>query len=173
MLKKQKKTKIKSQIDKTAYDNAVISWITPEYILHEKGRLWTIIAVITVIIAAILGILTDGWTFSLAVVVFAVVYYILHIEHPKDLEVKISEFGIKIGAKIYSFNNIKAFWIIYEPPYVKTLTIQVKGEWLSEVVIQLNGEDPSKVRQFLGGKLPELKDKAEAFSDVLLRIFKI
>ncbi|OGJ42395.1 hypothetical protein A3B60_00115 [Candidatus Peregrinibacteria bacterium RIFCSPLOWO2_01_FULL_39_12] len=155
------------------YDKSVISWIAPEMIRHDRGTVWKI--VVSLISATIIagGIVYNSWTFSLAVAAFIVVYYLVNLEHPKDIEVKLSEIGIKVGTKKYPFSRIKAFWIIYEHPYVKTLNIRIAGEILADITIQLNHQNSSEVRNFLIAHIPELEGQSEKITDIFLRLFKI
>ena len=157
----------------TAYDDAVLSWVAPETIKHERGVLWKVIMTITVLASVIGGFCYDSATFSIAIMAFVVAYYFAHLEHPKDVEVKISKIGIKVGARKYSYSRIKAFWIIYEPPYTKTLNIRVAEELITDITIQLDGQNPSQVREFLIEKIPELEGQREKLSDIFLRILKI
>jgi len=109
----------------------------------------------------------------LAIIVFTAVYSLIHLEHPRNVQVKISEIGVKVGLKKYSYGKIKAFWIIYEPPFVQTLNLRVEGDFIGEITIQLAGQDPAQVREYLISKIPEMEGKSESFSDILVRLFKI
>ena len=80
-------------------------------------------------------------TFSFAIIAFVVAYYFAHLEHPKDVEVKISNIGIKVGGRKYPYSRIKAFWLIYEPPYIKTLNIRVSEELVSDINTYFNNSD--------------------------------
>lgn len=157
----------------SAYDEAILSWVTPEAIRHERGTIWKFLIGIALIFTIAWGIVYNAWTFSLAIGVFAVVYYLIHLEHPKDIEIKISNIGIKVGGRKYPYSRIKAFWLIYEPPYIKTLNLRVSGEMVSDITIQLNGQHPADVRQFLMERIPELEGQSEKLSDIFLRLFKI
>lgn len=155
------------------YDKAVISWIAPEMIRHERGIVWkiTISLISAVLIAG--GVVYNSWTFSLAIAAFIVVYYLMNLEHPKDVEIKLSGIGIKVGARKYPYSRIKSFWIIYEPPYVKTLNLRITGELVADITIQLNHQNPSEVRNFLMKNITELAGQSEKITDTFLRLFKI
>ncbi len=175
---KQHKLERRRQLDMiknmpSAYDDAIISWIAPETIRHQHGPIWKTVMSFLVAGAIILGIYYDAWTFSLVVAVFVITYYLVHLEHPKSLEVKISDIGTKIGYRKYTYSQIKAFWIIYDPPYVQTLNIRVIGEYVSDITIQLNTQSPATVREFLMAKIPEMEGQSEKLSDIFLRLFKI
>ncbi len=173
--KEEKKQKRFLLLNKpSAYDDAVLSWIAPEAIKHQKrGILWKILIFILILSAVLWGFYNDAWTFSVAIIAFVIVYYVVNLEHPKDVEIKISDIGIKVGSRKYSFNRIKAFWIIYDPPYTNTLNIRVLGEMSTDITIQLGEQHPAPLREFLIGKIPELEGQSEKLSDIIFRIFKI
>ncbi|MDA1061128.1 MAG: hypothetical protein O3B47_05045 [bacterium] len=157
----------------SAYDEAVLSWIAPETIKHERGTVWKVIIGLLIIGTAIWGILNNAWTFSLVIVVFSVTYYLAHLEHPKHVEIKISNIGIKVGGRKYPYNRVRAFWLIYDPPYVRTLNIRVSGDIATDITIQLDRQNPSELREFLMDKIPEMEGQSEKLSDILLRLLKI
>ncbi|MFA6992501.1 MAG: hypothetical protein WC269_04465 [Candidatus Gracilibacteria bacterium] len=157
----------------SAYDNAVIHWTAPEYIRHERGLLWKVAAATVISLLMVFAVMEDSLTFSLAIIAFAATYYLVHLEHPKRVEVKLSNIGIKVGKRMYSYGKIKAFWICYMPPHVKTLNIHVDGGLVNDITIQLDGQNPSDVREFLLTKIPELEGKSESLGDAILRILKI
>lgn len=171
MAKKQKEFRLHNK--PSAFDNAVLSWVAPEAIRHERGRTWKIVMAALAIGLAVGGIVYDAWTFSVAIVAFVLVYYLVNLENPKDVEVKISDVGIKVGSRKYQYGLIKAFWIVYDPPHVKTLNIRVRNDISCDITIQLDGQSPGPVREFLLEKIPELEGQDEKLSDVLLRILKI
>ncbi len=157
----------------SAFDKALISWIAPETIIHQRGPIWKTLMSILVIGVVAWGIYDGSWSVSLVVGTFAIVHYIIHLEHPKATEIKISDIGIKVGTRKYSYSQIKFFWLIYEPPYVQTLNIRVEGNVLDDITIQLWNQSPAVIREFLMGKIPELEGQSEKLSDIFLRLFKI
>lgn len=157
----------------SAFDNAVISWIAPEHIRHKRGRLWKVIVAALLIAAIVTGIAHQAWTFSLAIVVFAIVYYLLNREPAKDVKVSISDIGIKVGKRKYPFTRIKSFWLVYEPPYTKSLYVKVDGELVVDVSIQLNKQDPSEVREFLIEKIPEREGHNQPLAELFSRLLKL
>lgn len=157
----------------SAFDEAVLSWVAPEAIQHERGTIWKIIMSILVVGSVVWGIMNNAWTMSLAIAAVAIVHYLAHLEHPKDVEIIISKIGIKVGARKYPYSRIRAFWIIYEYPYTKSLNIRVEGDFFGDITIQLDKQSPSPVRAVLMEHIPELEGQSEKLSDVFLRLFKI
>jgi hypothetical protein len=158
---------------RSAFDDAAISWVAPEYVAHERGLMWKITMLVLVTACAGVSFYFGDWSFALAVLVFAGVYAIIHSKRPRNIEIKISNIGIKVGFKKYPYGKIKAFWLIYEPPFVQTLNIRVEGEFIGDITIQLSNTNPAAIREFLITKIPEMEGKSESLSDIFVRLFKI
>ena len=168
----QEKKKQK-QIDPTAFDDAVMSWIAPEFIRHQRGLLWKIVMPILLFAAIFFGFYYGTWTFSIAIATFAIVYYLLHRQGPKDVEVRLSEVGVKVGGRHYPFSKIKAFWIIYEPLVSKTMYIRVSEDLSLDIPVQLEDQHPALVREFMISKVPEIEGQKVGMGELISRIIKL
>ena len=157
----------------SAFDEAEISWVAPESLEYKKGLVWKISALLFVVMAVVFGLISNAWTFSLAIIAFAFAYYVMTKKEGKVVEVMISKIGIKVGNRTYPYGKIKGFWIIYEPPHIQSLNLLVDGEFSSRVVIQLRNQNPAEVREFLMEKIPEVKGQTESVTDILARLFKM
>lgn len=158
----------------SAYDEAVIQWIAPESARYQRGPIWKTLVSLVILGTITWGIFHEAWTFSAAIAAFVLAYSLSHYrKEPKDVSIKISDIGIKIGSKKFSYTHVKAFWILYEPPYISTLNLRVVGDIVSDISIQLNGQNPSEIREFLIGKIPEMEGQHEKLSDLLLRLLKL
>lgn len=158
---------------KSYYDDHKISWQSPEFLQYKRGLAWKLTALVSILAFAALGYLYLSWTFSLAIVTFAIVYYLLDRKDPKILEVVVSDIGIKVGSRKYPYSKIQGFWIIYNPPYVSTLNLRIKGNALHDVEIQLVNQNPAEIRELLLDKIPEYEGKEESFIDILLSLLRI
>jgi len=157
----------------TAYDKAVISWTAPEYVKFKKGTLWYIIFAVIFLGGAVLAYIYGSWTFSLVLLVFCVSYLVSDRKRPKNVKVILSEVGVKVGNRIYQYGRIRTFWVMYNPPFTKTLNIRVHNEFLVDIEIQLGDQDPSEICGFLSRKLPELEGKSESLLRHFERLFKL
>jgi hypothetical protein len=157
-----------------AYHKAIFAWTAPEYVQHSKTARWYVVAAVIMALSVGGALIVKNWTFALAMLVFAAVYYYLQKNHsPKRLPIVISEMGIKIGESIFPYAQIQAFWIHYHPPLVKTLNLRIHKQFLWDVVIQLEDQDPVLIRQFLCGQIPEWEGKKEQLSDIILRLLRL
>ena len=170
-LKKEDRNSTKNSL--WEYDNAIISWEAPEFIKYKKGWLWYIVFILLMILLSVGAYMYNSITFSIAVIGFLIAYLVFDKTPPKLVNVSISEIGIKVGDKVYQFGRIRAFWIIYNPPLVRTLNIRVHNELLSDVEIQLNNISPAKIHKFLVKKIPELEGQSEGLFKNFIKIFKL
>lgn len=163
----------KNQVRHADFEQALISWRAPEHSYHEKSKRWFLIAGIFIILLIIYGILTDGWTFSVAVIVLAATYYLFYRNQPAIVDVKISNIGIKIGPHLFPYSLLRGFWIVYDPPHVKKLYIRTVSAFHPDISVPLDDVDPAEVRRILGKHLEEFKGRHEPFSDSLTRLLRL
>ena len=156
------------------YNLAIFSWIAPEYLQHPKSIRWWVIAGIVLLIAIMLEAIVTNWTMLVATLVFGLLYAYLHYYRPpRYVKINISELGIKLGYKKIPYEEIEAFWIIYDPQYIKRLYLRLKGKLIPDVVIELEQQDPEAIRQYLGDRIVEITGMRENLTDVILRLLKL
>ena len=156
------------------FDKPAFSWIAPELLQRPKTVKWWVIAGIILVVAVIVEALVSNWTMLMATVVFGLVYTYLHMFHPPlYVKINISELGVKLGHKRILYEEIECFWIIYNPPQVKQLYIRIKDKLITDLVIELEDQNPEAIRRFLEQYLVEVIGKRENFTDVLLRMLKL
>ena len=155
------------------FEKAIISWQAPEYQQHEKSLLWFIIAAIAAGAMIMYGLSSDGWTFSIAVAVFAGVYYLVHRKKPAVVEIKISGAGVKIGHHLFPYSGIKNFWIVNDPQSVRRLYMRSASRLRPDVFVALENADASKARSILKEHIEELEESKEPFADTLVRLLRL
>lgn len=150
-----------------------LSWHFPEYIKHERGMSWYVVATIVSLAFVALAMWTNNFLFAAIVVMTFIIILLYNIRNPRRLTFQITEDGIDLEGKFYPYKIIKAFWIIYEPPEVKTLYFHFKG-LKPRLSVPLGGEDPVKVREVLLQYAEEDKEQEnESFGDVIERRLKL
>jgi len=159
--------------EKQNFGVPILSWIAPEYVKNEKGTVWVTMAISITAGLIAYAILTKSWTMSAAFFMLAIVYFIEHKTKPENIPIEITEMGVKVKDKFYPFSHFKTFWIIYNPPMVKTLHMRFASRNNRDLLIQLGDQDPVKVRNLLLTQLPEWEGKEEAITDILTRVFKL
>lgn len=170
---KEKQKNSTEQIEKMAYEKAIFSWMAPSFLRFDRGWLWFVNLFVICGGLIAYGYFTNSLTM---IMVFAIVPFILLLEHqkkPRMIEVHISEYGIRFGKILMPYSGIKRFWIIHNPPFVDELHLLTESRTNPEVVIQLVGTDPVRLRQFLVTQIYEWEGKHLSFLEVLIRILRL
>ena len=110
--------------------------------------------------------------------IFAILIGFILILHsrrePSEVSCQIFEDGIQIGSRLYEWDDIKKFRIVYSPPAVKLLYIDLKSILISDFAVPLNDQNPLEVRQILKTYLVEdLERPYESLADKMNRWLKI
>ncbi len=163
-------TENKNQI---SYGTPLIAWQAPEFLEHKRGPVWVFVMSVLVVGLILYGILTDSIAFSVVVVLLAVVFFLTYNHKPEIVDIVITDAGIKFGPRFYPYEDIGLFWIIYDPPHVKTLNLRITRGVVRQIAIQLGDQNPAEVRALLSQEVSEWKNRTETFSEILIRLFKL
>lgn len=163
----------KTETKKHLSGKHILEWIAPEYVKHERGPAWMTIAALIAAALIAYAMLNQEWTMAIVFFVISVVYYIHNRQEPKDIKIGVSELGVHIGPRTYLFSHLRSFWIIYDPPFVKTLHIKFVKKHQADIVIQLHDQEPVPVRNLLLKHIPEMEGKEEAPMDAIIRALKL
>ena len=155
------------------YGKELRAWEVSEGHLHERGAGWYAAAIIVGLVFLIYAIVTRNFLFGFIVIMFGVIMA-THSMHPAGhYRCVITEFGLHIGARFYPWKDIEKFWIMYQPPEVKTLYLDFEG-LRPRLPIPLGDADPNEIRASLSSVIVEdTSHGEEPFSDWLIRVLKI
>ena len=87
--------------------------------------------------------------------------------------VKITQMGVWVSDRFFAYTSLKAFWIIYKPPFVTRLYLRLANKSGTEVKIELNHQSPVEVRQLLAREIPEIEGGDESMADVFIRLLRL
>ena len=149
-------------------------WTIQEYEQHSRGILWYIIMGGLGIFFVIYGIITSDFLFSLIIILFAIILFLQAHQTPKQILFQITELGIVVGNRFYQFSELESFFIIYNPPDVKTLSLEANGTLKPMIRVPLLDMNPIEVKSVLRTYLPEnLERESEPLSDRAVRNWQI
>ncbi len=162
----------KAPEEKTAQQFLVlVEWQSLEYEYHEKSSDWYwAVGIITVGFFA-LAIILKNFLFALMALIAGFTLAMYGAKKPKTVSFAITSRGIKIGNVLYPYDDLKSFWINYDPPRVKELYVISKKVLLPQLSIPLGTADPNQIREHLM-KFLEEKEIQESFADAIARFFR-
>lgn len=164
-----KKENIKKKLPK----GVLYQWYVPVNDQHQRGPLWYIIMIIAAVGIIIYSVLTNNLLFALIVILITYVVFLQSYMPNKKILFQISEKGITAGDQFFSYNKIKNFYIIYDPPNIKKLYFTLEG--LSpNFHVPLYNKNPLLIRKTLSEYLIEDLDKfEESTGDLLNKLLKL
>lgn len=149
-------------------------WTISEYARHERGILWYVLMVSAGFFLVAYGIISGNILFALIIILFAIILFLQAHQEPEKVQFAITELGVVVGSRVYTFSEFTAFYIIYEPPEVKSLFLETKSLFRPRIEIPFEEENPNLIRDSLQQFLDEdIEKEQEPLSEVFVRRWKI
>lgn len=151
-----------------------ISWSVVEHPHRDRGFWWYVVATLVGAAMIVYALITGNIMFAFIIIIFAIILFILSRIPPKSIVVVLAPEGVTIGANQYTWKTVKHFWIVYDPPEVKSLYFEFGAGFRPRLLVGLDDMDPVAIRAFLLQYIPEDETKEEEpWMDWLSRMLKI
>lgn len=147
-------------------------WRAPEFEVYEKSTRWYLVASIFILLMVIYALYNNGPIMAITFILIGIVGYIHLQKDPRVITFSITSKGLIADKELYSYDNMHAFWIFYEPHHTKTISLHTKASMLPFVHIPLGDEDPVHLRELLIQSVPEIKQDPSLI-DVIERVLHI
>src|SRR3989338_698485 len=126
-----------NEIDETLSGNILLIWDAPEYEYYEKTTDWYWwVGLIAVILLGI-GVWQKSFLFAVLVLLSWFTIALYAVRKPQLITCAIAERGLVVGTKLYLWQDIKSFWIFYNPPSHRDLSIASKKQLSPSLRIHL------------------------------------
>jgi len=162
--KSENKT-VQSQVN--INEKAVFTWSAPEFVSYTKTSGWFLIISAVALVLIGFFVWQKNWT-AVGVVVAASAALMLQARaKPKSLTCSLYRSGIVIDDRVYPFDTLKSFWIVFgEHPFVRFSQVRRISTHISLPIAE---EDPEQIRLFLAKYLPEDENNGEDLADTIQR----
>lgn len=147
-----------------------INWTASEFVEHEKSAGWYlgVLFVAAVGIGIIYFITKD--VFSVVVLaMFAIGFVVLAARKPQVLSYSLSDNGIQVGQKFYTFGQFKSFAVIDEG-MIHSITLLPLKRFMPGISVYYAPDDEAAIVNFLGAHLPHEERKQDAVDRFMHRI---
>ena len=133
---------------------SAISWQASEFIHHEKDGSWflALLAVATVLLVVDIFVV-KSWTFGILIVVMAFAAVVVGKRPPRTLNYSLSNQGLQIDQKSFSFHDFRAFGIIQEGALYSIRLIPNK-RFMPMVSLYFPSEQGEQIVDLVGSVLP-------------------
>lgn len=149
-------------------------WTIQEYEKHERGAPWYVIMVLLGLGLVAYALFTGNFLFALIIILFAIILFLQSHQEPAQVRFQITDLGVVVGGRFYPYSELEEFYLIYNPPEVKTLFLRPKSALRPLLRIPLLDKNPIEVKHALREFLPEnLEKEEEPLSDKIARNWRI
>ena len=161
--------------DQVNIGEVVFEWSFDEYEKYERGRRWYLVMGLLAMALVVQAVWTGNYLFALVIVLFAIILVLQSFQTPLVVTFALSDAGVVIGTKFFPYAEMDNYWLVYNPPEVKTLYFQPNGLVRHRLAAPMPDElDPNVLREFLNQFLTEDLDREEEpLSDRLSRLWKL
>jgi hypothetical protein len=148
-----------------------ISWQAPEFRHYEKNIGWYVTLLgIAVLVVAFFIIQQDIFAaVTMAILSLLIVLFSRH--KPGLINIELSSKGAHLGGLFYPYKQIKHFWIVDNQNH-KTVNLETTAYLNNLIILELEEQDPDKVRNFLRQHLPEHENTNETVAQKVMHRFK-
>jgi len=145
-----------------------ISWQAPEYMYTRKSRDWYIVVGVLAVGLLAAAIILANFLFAIVIFLSGFTIALYGAKPPRMIAFSLSVDGIRVDKRLYPYESLKSFWIFYDPPDIKELSIESQKMLMPHIKISLGDQDPDEVRSYL---LPYLSEhhQDESLIDVAAR----
>lgn len=157
-------TQIRSKINpkeeqKNVTGEVLLSWRAPEYHHYEKSVDWYWWVGLAAVVLLGFAFWQKSFLFGVLVLVgwFTVVLHA--IRHPEELNFSVTENGVLIEKTFYPWHTLKSFWIFYNPPLFKELSLESQKTLMPFIKIPLGDVKPAQIKNIVSRHLEEIEQQ--------------
>ncbi|OGF02211.1 MAG: hypothetical protein A3G07_02295 [Candidatus Doudnabacteria bacterium RIFCSPLOWO2_12_FULL_47_12] len=149
-----------------------LAWTAPEFVHYPKSKIWFFVLGVAGSLLVVYFLFQRDFLTGMMFVLLLAMAFLFAKSKPRQINIALTAQGIKLNDTLLPYKQVKVFWMIYQPPEVKTLNFETSAYLNRFLTLQLEDQDPVLVRNFLLEYLPEDLDREERLSDKISRTLK-
>lgn len=153
-------------------NNIILEWQAASHPDHKHSEKWYVGAGSFCIVMIAYGILSGAWSLSIIFAFVPALYYLLRNQGHKAHQIRIREMGIDFDGRLFSWGELKEFWILEGLGYYE-LHVAPRKQMRSDIVVMTGDTDPFVIRDTLGKFLPQIAHQKERLLDAIIRFCKL
>ena len=127
----------------------LLKWEALEYEDIPKSNNWFWSVGIIAASATLASILLGNILFAILVMISSLTIILYGVKRPKKVIFSFTGRGLQIDSRLFPYENLRSFWIHYDPPAKKNITIEPKKLFMPTMLIPLEDTDPNIIREHL------------------------
>lgn len=136
-------------------DKFLYFWQAKEYEKKHKDKKTLMIIYLIFFGLVVYSFFINNLLMSVLFILVGFIYYLFEKREPKECTFGITYEGIVVDDQVYSFDEIKSFWIFYNPGKIKELSLESSKFFMPFIEIPLGSADPVKIHRIIREYIPE------------------
>jgi len=150
------------------------AWEAPAFPKRERGKRWYIFMSLAAVFLVAYAVWTSNFLFAFFILLTAILIILVGQSDPRNVLIQIGDNGVVWDGRLFLFQDIDNFGIVYQLPMSKVLYIEPRNPLVPRLRLPLEDQDPLAIREHLKQYLREdLELQAEHLSDTVARLLKI
>ncbi len=150
------------------------AWEAPSRIKYSRGSRWYLFMSLAAVFLVAYAVWTANFLFAFIILLIAIILVLAGNEDPSAVLAQVGDNGIVWNGRLYLFQDIDNFAVVYRPPVSKILYLELKNPLKPRLNIPLEDQNPIELRAHLQQYIKEDLDlQSEHLSDILARLLKI
>lgn len=167
VVKIQKKST--KQEEKLKSTPTLIRWEALEYEYSPKSNNWFWTVGIISVGLSVASVLLGNFLFAILILIAGFAIILAGARRPRKILFSFTSRGLEIEKRLFPYENLKSFWIHYEPPQKKFLSIEPQKIFMPMIFVPLGDINPNIVREHLLKFLKEER-REESFVQTIIRL---
>ncbi|MDP3727160.1 MAG: hypothetical protein Q8R35_00805 [bacterium] len=145
---------------------SIMEWEAPEFDPEAAGSALQLLAGALLIIGGIAAAFFRNFLFALLLAISGGLMIGHAFRIPREIRFALTGRGIRVGNRLYEYESLESFWIFYDPPLFRELSLRSRRTVMPHVRIPLGELDPLRLREILLRFLPEAEQEL-SLADIL------
>lgn len=133
-----------------------LSWSAPEYEDKERSKDWFWALGIIIVTSSIAAIIFNDYFFAALLIISGILLGFFAVKKPMEIFYELNNKGLKVGSRIYPYENIKSFWVQitqHEEENTKPLLfIHSERVFMPVITIPIRETDAEEIHYILSSK---------------------
>ncbi len=144
-----------------------IKWEALEYEYVPKSNNWFWGVAIVAISITLASALLENFLFAILATVSALAVILFGARKPRKVPFSFTARGIQIDNRLFPYENLRSFWLHYDPPQKKFLAVEPKKLLMPTITVPLGNTDPNLVREYLLKFLKEERQEESLITTII------
>lgn len=163
-------TPVEPQTTTSVPSDQGLSWTASEFIEHQKPQGWYItLAIGAIIVSALLYFILKDVVTVVVIAVAALLFGVVGARKPRSLSYVLSQTGLQVGERVFSYANFKSFSVIEEGA-IDSIQLYPLKKFMPPISLYFPPDQEQVIVETLADYLPHEDNNHDAIDRLMKRV---